>query len=107
MHRLLAGLALTGFVLTAAAAEPSAPRQAELLYLLQQDCGSCHGLSLKGGLGPPLLPAALAPRSDEVLAQTILHGRPGTPMPPWASEITPPEAAWLVRRLRDGVSHAP
>jgi cytochrome c55X len=98
---------MPGLVLTASAAEPSTQRQAELLHLLQQDCGSCHGFSLRGGLGPPLLPATLAPSSDEMLSATILHGRPGTPMPPWAFEIAPAEADWLVRRLRDGISHAP
>jgi cytochrome c55X len=107
MRRLLVALMLPGLVLAAPAAEPSAQRQAELLHLLRQDCGSCHGLFLKGGLGPPLLPAALAPLSDEMLTKTILHGRPGTPMPPWAFEITPAEADWLVRRLRDGISHVP
>jgi mono/diheme cytochrome c family protein len=28
-------------------------RQAELLHLLKHDCGSCHGMTRKGGLGPP------------------------------------------------------
>lgn len=84
-------------------AEPAAARQANLLYRLKQDCGSCHGMTLKGGLGPPLLPAALQDKPDEALVEIILNGLPGTPMPPWAFEITPDEAAWLVRRLKDGV----
>ncbi|RMD64900.1 MAG: cytochrome c [Alphaproteobacteria bacterium] len=85
------------------AVAPPAPRQSELLYLLRQDCGSCHGLTLKGGLGPPLLPEALAARSDEDLVAAIVEGRPGTPMPPWGFEISRDEAAWLVRRLREGL----
>ncbi len=89
------------------AGDPPVPRQRELLYLLQQDCGSCHGLTRKGGLGPSLLPSALAQRSDELLQATILHGRPGTPMPPWSFEITDTEATWLVRQLREGPDHAP
>jgi len=36
--------------------EISAERQTELLYLLKQDCGSCHGMTLQGGLGSSLLP---------------------------------------------------
>lgn len=34
-------------------------RQKQLIHLLKQDCGSCHGLTLKGGLGPALLPDVL------------------------------------------------
>ena len=83
-------------------AEPPPDRQADLLYLLRQDCGSCHGLTLKGGLGPPLLPASLEAREPEGLAQIILGGVPGTPMPPWAFEIGPDEALWLARQLKRG-----
>jgi cytochrome c55X len=94
-------------LLTAAAGAPPAQRQAELVDLLHQDCGSCHGMTLKGGLGPPLLAAALADKPLDLLVDTILHGRPGTPMPPWAGEISGEEAAWLARRLHDGEGHAP
>lgn len=83
--------------------EIGAGREAYLANLLTQDCGSCHGLTMKGGLGPPLLPEALAERDDAVLVETILDGRPGTPMPPWRFELSAREAAWLVKRLREGV----
>lgn len=91
-----------GLALPALAGEPPRARQNELLYLLEQDCGSCHGLRLKGGLGPPLLPADIAGTPDEALVDAILLGRPGTPMPPWDVEITEAEVAWLVGRLRTG-----
>ena len=57
----------------------------ELIRLVRQDCGSCHGMTLQGGLGTPLTREALAmaDRSAETLAATILYGRPGTAMPPW------------------------
>lgn len=83
-------------------AAPGAERQAQLLHLLRQDCGSCHGLTMKGGLGPPLLPAQLADKDDAVLVEAILDGRPGTPMPPWRHELTAEEADWLVQVLRAG-----
>lgn len=86
-----------------ASADPDATRQRELIYRLKQDCGSCHGMTLKGGLAPPLLPEALAGRDDDALAAAILDGRPGTPMPPWRFEVSPAEARWLVERLRAGV----
>jgi cytochrome c55X len=83
--------------------EIGAAREAYLANLLTQDCGSCHGLTMKGGLGPSLLPEALAERDDAVLVEAILDGRPGTPMPPWRFELSAQEAAWLVKRLREGV----
>lgn len=79
-----------------------AERQAELKYLLEQDCGSCHGMTRKGGLGPALLPQSLEGKPDELLIATILDGRPGTAMPPWRGQLTEPEAAWLVEQLREG-----
>lgn len=103
----LLGAALMVCVLgPSAQAEPLAARQDELLHRLRHDCGSCHGMTLKGGLGPPLLPAALAERAEEDLADVILHGAPGTPMPPWAFELTDDEALWLARRLKQGLDDA-
>ena len=87
--------------------EPAPDRQAELMHRLKHDCGSCHGMTLKGGLGPALLPAQLAERSDEELVEVILDGRPGTPMPPWDFEIHRTEAAWLVQQLRKGLNDGP
>jgi cytochrome c55X len=83
------------------AVEPA--REAQLKYLLQQDCGSCHGMTLKGGLGPALLPNNLKDKPDALLVATILDGRAGTAMPPWRSELTEGEAEWLVEQLRRGV----
>ncbi len=105
-HRLLAAAAATVVVFSAAAAAAQvAPgRQRELLELLHQDCGSCHGLTLKGGLGPPLTPAALAGKPEASLVRSILEGRPGTPMPPWRDFLTESEARWLVDTLRRGAT---
>ena len=88
----------------AAAQPPSADRQQQLLHLLKQDCGSCHGLTMKGGLGPPLLPASLRGKDEAVLAAIVLDGSPGTPMPPWRFELSDDEAVWLVRQLAQGVT---
>ena len=56
---------------------------ARLGNLVRQDCGSCHGLTLKGGLGKPLTADSLAQWDREQLTAIILDGVPGTPMPPW------------------------
>ncbi len=87
------------FSASAWADEPSQERQQELRNKLEHDCGSCHGLTLKGGLGPTLLPEALANKTDDFLVQTILKGRAGTAMPPWEAFITEQEALWLVQKL--------
>lgn len=83
---------------------PPLARQAELMHRLKHDCGSCHGMTLKGGLGPPLLPEALAGKDRDGLAAIVLNGVPGTPMPPWDIEISAAEAAWLVARLQQGIA---
>lgn len=90
----------------AAPASPGGGRAAELLHLLHHECGSCHGLTLGGGLGPPLGPAALAGKADEALVDVILNGMPGTPMAPWGLHLRAEEAAWLVRRLKRGLVDA-
>jgi len=77
-------------------------RQDELLYFLKHDCGSCHGLTRKGGLGSSLLPEALAGRSDSELTDIIMDGVPDTPMPPWRSLFNRQEAGWMVRALKEG-----
>lgn len=80
----------------------NAMRQQELLHLLKQDCGSCHGLTLKGGLGPALLPENLTGKPVSFLATTILQGRPGTAMPPWKALLKPEEAEWIADVLVHG-----
>lgn len=85
------------------AEEPSESRQHELLYLLKQDCGSCHGLTLQGGLGPALTPQALQDKPKAAIVATISSGRPGTPMPPWANQLSDAEIRWLVDNLYQGV----
>ncbi len=81
--------------------QPDPQRQQELQNMLNHDCGSCHGLTLKGGLGPSLLADALKDKSDAFLVDTILQGRKGTAMPPWKPFLTEPEALWLLRQLRN------
>jgi len=83
-------------------ADVSVARQAELMSLLDQDCGSCHGLTRKGGLGPALTKEALAGKSPIMLREVILNGRPGTPMPPWKQFLSEPETDWLVQVLIEG-----
>ena len=103
MKRLIwLALSLTLSVAALAESTISASRQQVLLDLLVQDCGSCHGLRMKGGLGPALLPSALSDKPAEFITATILDGRPGTAMPAWRPLLSPAEAAWLARVLLEG-----
>ena len=86
-----------------ARSEPDAATKTRLTHLLVQDCGSCHGLTLQGGLGKPLMPENVADRSTKVLAEIILDGIAGTPMPPWRGLITEAEALFLAETLKKGL----
>ena len=96
---LLAGLGAGQPVI---ADEPAGARRDALVHMVRQDCGSCHGLTLRGGLGPALLPETLAGKPVQSLVATVLGGRPGTAMPPWKGFLTEAEARWIVDRLRRG-----
>ncbi|CAD6877809.1 Cytochrome c55X precursor NirC [Methylomonas albis] len=82
------------------AEQPNPHRQQELLNMLKHDCGSCHGLPPKGGLGPSLMPEALIDKRDDLLLDAIQNGRAGTAMPPWRAFLTVDETGWLIQRLR-------
>jgi cytochrome c55X len=88
--------------LATTAPAPDSGRQRELLRLLRQDCGSCHGMRLTGGLGPALTPEALRTKPAASLVATIVSGRPGTAMPPWRRFVSEAEAEWLVARMASG-----
>ena len=83
---------------------PGSERRQELGELLIQDCGSCHGLTLRGGLGPDLSAASLRGKSVEYLSRVILDGRPGTAMPAWRPLLSAAEARWLAEMLIAGQS---
>ena len=99
-----AALAVMGAVAAAPGAvapDTVAPaRAAELRHMVVQDCGSCHGLTMKGGLGKPITPADLAGFDTEGLAAIILDGIPGTAMPPWRPLISEADARWIADYLK-------
>ena len=86
----------------AVAGAEGAPDPARLERLVLQDCGSCHGLTRKGGLGSDLRVEALAHWDEKGLARVILDGIPGTAMPPWRPIMSEDEAAWIARYLLTG-----
>lgn len=109
IFKLIATLGLASFVLVCAAQSTSTAwvsvgpeRQAELIHLVRQDCGSCHGLTLKGGLGPALLPEMLKDKPPEYLKAAILYGLAPSAMPPWKRFLSEADAEWIVINLQKG-----
>lgn len=105
----LASIGLTIPLLASAANEAGAgsasvdeDRQKQLVTLVRQDCGSCHGLTLKGGLGPALVPETLKGKPPEYLKFVILQGLPNSAMPPWKRFLSEAEAQWIVFNLQKG-----
>lgn len=82
--------------------ELSDVRQEQLIHLVKQDCGSCHGMTLNGGLGPALLVDDLQDKPLLFIQNTILYGRAGTAMPPWKTLLTEQEALWIANQLKLG-----
>ncbi|MFV0410278.1 MAG: c-type cytochrome [Paracoccus sp. (in: a-proteobacteria)] len=99
---LAALLPATGFALAGWGEEISPSRADELRHMVKQDCGSCHGLRLTGGLGKPITPEALEGYDPEGLAGLILDGMPGTAMPPWRPLLSEAEARWIADYLLEG-----
>ncbi len=79
----------------------SAERKQALETLLYQDCGSCHGMTLRGGLGPALSESRMNAYSRDGLVVLILQGIPGTAMPGWQGLLTEEEARWLADHLQN------
>jgi cytochrome c55X len=80
----------------------SEQRKVQLVHMVKQDCGSCHGMTLKGGLGPALLPEDVKDKPLLFLHNTILYGREGTAMPPWKTILTEQEIQWISQGLQQG-----
>ena len=98
---MLKQFALFLFCCTPTFAEEARPAES-LIHLIHQDCGSCHGLTLKGGLGPDIRPKALTHYDIKTLSSVVLDGIPGTAMPPWRPLINEVEAGKIAEYLLRG-----
>lgn len=87
---------------SAAAQAIDAARQQRLIRMVRQDCGACHGMRLTGGLGPALTRDVMADKPLDSMAATIVHGRPGTPMPGWRPMLSDADARWIAEQLARG-----
>ncbi len=104
MRKALVPILLCSTTLVGSALAGGLPleREAELERLVLQDCGSCHGLTLKGGLGPDLRAETLAGIPAEALTEIVLDGVAGTAMPPWRPLLSEAEARWIAEYLLKG-----
>jgi cytochrome c55X len=101
VRHLVVTLALPVALAAGAQGLPEA-RQQTLIRMVRQDCGACHGMRLTGGLGPALTREALADKPLDAMAATIVHGRAGTPMPPWRALLSDREVRWIAEQLARG-----
>jgi cytochrome c55X len=104
----LCGLIAAGLTAPALHASGELPdeRVRQLNHMLAHDCGSCHGLTLRGGLGPALTSQALKDVPAEAVRHAIVNGRPGTPMPPFGGLLSQQDIDWLVHSLTKGIDRA-
>lgn len=93
---LMATISVSSAVLAGPVTEE---RARQLENLVRQDCGSCHGMTLKGGLGPDIRPKRFIGVAPEAIARIILDGVPGTPMPPWRPLLSEQDARWIALYL--------
>lgn len=104
---LSVGLCLAPAVLLGSESDNPSAERARLSNLVIQDCGSCHGLTLRGGLGPPLRPQDLGHLPVEAIVAIVSEGVPGSAMPPWKPLLSPEEIHWISEQLKSGALVSP
>ncbi|MCP4039486.1 MAG: cytochrome C oxidase Cbb3, partial [bacterium] len=100
MHRLCAYFAATTF---AGALLPSLAAAGDFDPALSyaEHCAECHGVRRYGGYAPPLIPATLSRKQDEVLVRGILEGLPSTQMPAFGEKLDEGQVRAIVELLRE------
>jgi mono/diheme cytochrome c family protein len=101
-----------GLLLVLVACEPPGRPQFEaeraettdFAILFTLNCAGCHGVEGKNGPGRILNdPLYLAVIPRETLKQVVIHGRPGTAMPPWEKSEGGPLTMRQIDALVDGI----
>jgi len=107
----------SGSAATGATALPGDPAKGATVYA--QNCTTCHGGALEGGIGPTLnpiakLPGVPDPLSPAFLIDTIANGRKpasGPAMPEWKSKLSEQDikdvAAFIIQQNHAGSGNAP
>jgi len=81
-------------------AEVTNERQSELLNFVEQNCPACHGIRMRGSIGPPLSEASLQHLSVNEVTLTILYGFPEKGMPAWETQLSEKDAYWIAEFLK-------
>lgn len=83
-------------------AEVTNERRSELLYFVEQNCPACHGIRMRGSIGPALSKANLQHLSVNAVTLTILYGLPAKGMPAWEAQLSERDAYWIAELLKRG-----
>ena len=83
------------------AGDPTAPARGKELFR-RAGCVACHGDNARGAVGPDLTDDEwLRPPGDQMIFDTIKHGRSGTLMSPWSGDLSDEEIWSLVSFIDD------
>ena len=106
----------SGSAATGTTALPGDPTKGETVY--GQNCATCHGASLEGGIGPAFnpiekLPGVSNPLDPAYLIDTITNGKTtgSKVMPAWKDKLSEQDikdvASYIIQLNRSGAGSAP
>ena len=94
-------LVITAAILAAASSSLFADTSnMDVEKMFEKECQGCHGPNHEGGVGSDLRPSQITKKNSYVLAETILNGRAGTAMPPFANKMNKGDADKMVDYLQ-------
>ena len=94
-------LVITATILAAASSSLLADTSSmDVEKMFVKECQGCHGPNHEGGVGSDLRPSQITKKNSYVLAETILNGRAGTAMPPFANKMNKGDADKMVDYLQ-------
>ncbi len=91
--KFLSMTAAAAMVVTTAYAGTS---KMDFAKVYEKECQGCHGPIHQGGVGSDLRPKVLKKKNTDMMAETILNGRPGTAMPSWKHMFSKDDAYGMI-----------
>ncbi|MEO1954205.1 MAG: cytochrome D1 domain-containing protein [Campylobacterales bacterium] len=93
LNKLMMSVAALSFVSAGLLADTS---NMNVEKMFEKECQGCHGPNHEGGVGADLRPKVIARKNSQMLAETILNGRPGTAMPQFKEKFSKADADKMV-----------